>query len=92
MSLAVYKEIQVPMGIECAIQCYFLSEKELNLVVTKATVLQIFVVRKTQERVSLDLCMEKKMFGRIESISSVRYPGRKLESLLLTFKDAKVRF
>ncbi|KAK5584382.1 hypothetical protein RB653_005993 [Dictyostelium firmibasis] len=51
----------------------------------------IFIQKKKIElKPSLELIIEKTLFGTIESMACVRYPNSERDSLILTFRDAKI--
>ena len=103
-----YKEFQPPTGVEHAIQARFFHESEVNLVVSKATLLQFYRINyitvqtatdqgnnngtddQDQKKPVLDLVFETKLFGCIESVNVVRIPNAKRDSLIFSFRDAKV--
>jgi len=96
MAFVLYKGIQVPTGVEHCLSCHFCNENEPNLVVAKTSLLQIFRIKtiptddNNNPKQVLELVFEKKLFGNIESMSAVRFAGRKLDSLYLTFEAVKV--
>jgi hypothetical protein len=40
---------------------------------------------------SLQLVLSSSLFGNIESMAAVRFPGTSKDALLVSFRDAKVR-
>lgn len=105
-----YKEFQPPTGVEHAIQARFFHESEVNLVVSKSTLLQIYRINyiavqnsadqpnndgkddQDKKKPVLDLVFETKLFGCIESVNVVRFPNAKRDSLILSFREAKVSY
>jgi len=87
-------------GVEHSLSCYFFNTGEKNLVVAGANVLRVFrfipdldTARGKEEehsRLKMECMASWEMFGWIQSIASVRLTGGERDSLLLTFKDAKL--
>lgn len=104
MSYSLFKVIQPPTGVEVAIKAHVIKETELNLVIAKTSFLQIFRIanenfesevssdgkQEHSVRPTLELVYERKMFGNIESIHALRLPGSERDSLVMSFRDAKV--
>src|SRR5690242_2829487 len=91
MSYGIFKLVQPPTGVEHCIQAKILPDDEINLVVSKANFLQVFRVIESNARASLELVIEKRLFGNIESLNTLRLPGSSKDVLLLSFRDAKVK-
>eukprot|EP01132_Coremiostelium_polycephalum_P003714 gene3714-4627_t len=47
-------------------------------------------IKKIEYKPTLELNFEKILFGNIESLGSIRYPDAERDSIILTFKDAKI--
>ena len=85
-------------GVEHCLSCYFFNSQEKNLVVAGANVLRVFrlvpdLTTKTQEDVSklkMECLASWELFGWVQSMASTRLTGSERDTLLLTFKDAKL--
>ena len=92
-------------GVEHSLSCYFFNSSERNLVVAGANVLKVFrlvpdVDTKTEtsdnnedgntNRLKMECLASWEMFGWVQSMASARLTGSDRDTLLLTFKDAKM--
>ena len=85
-------------GVEHCLSCYFFNSQEKNLVVAGANVLRVFrlvpdLTTKTQVDVSklkMECLASWELFGWVQSMASTRLTGSERDTLLLTFKDAKL--
>ena len=84
-------------GVEHCLSCYFFNSEEKNLVVAGANVLRVYRLvpdhTKNQEDVSklkMECLASWELFGWVQSVSSARLTGSERDTLLLTFKDAKL--
>ena len=90
-------------GMEHCISCNFFNSSEKNLVVTGANVLKVFRLvpdleaREKEEkeerdegRLKMECLASWELFGWIQSIACARLTGSDRDTLLLTFKDAKM--
>ncbi|PRP79749.1 cleavage and polyadenylation specificity factor subunit 1-like [Planoprotostelium fungivorum] len=88
------RQLQASTGIDFCLHCYFVDESRESLVICKAGLLQVYrTINQAQNKTNLpvlQLCLETKIFGVIQSINKVRLPGRKRDSLVLSFDNAKV--
>nr|XP_039261759.1 cleavage and polyadenylation specificity factor subunit 1-like [Styela clava] len=98
---AWYRQLHPPTGIENCLHCNFTSEKYEDLVVSAASQLTIYRLRKKLEIVTKD---EKEkvrkdkleqigtwqLHGNIQSMKKVRFAGCAKDSILLSFKYAKL--
>eukprot|EP01116_Phalansterium_solitarium_P001407 TRINITY_DN11208_c0_g3_i1.p1 TRINITY_DN11208_c0_g3~~TRINITY_DN11208_c0_g3_i1.p1 ORF type:complete len:1483 (+),score=557.48 TRINITY_DN11208_c0_g3_i1:140-4588(+) len=97
MSYAIFKQLSPPTTVEHCISASFTSE-HAELILAKTSFLQVFRVHKSstrgagaaKTRASLELILERKLFGNIVSLNAVRLPGRSRDCLALSFSDAKV--
>ena len=105
MSYALARQFQGPSGVECCVAASIFSDDEVNLVVGKTSLLQIYRIveqetfsaslprlplqLKPQQRARLELVLERRLFGNIESIKAVRLVKHARDSLVLSFRDAK---
>jgi hypothetical protein len=97
---SIHKELAQPTAIHHAVKCHFTDPNKLNLVVSKGNVLAVYRIYTTATKKNpyptarMELIHEFYMQGTITSISSIRTNTSVglvgLDSLLLTFKDAKV--
>jgi len=103
MSYTVVKQFQPPTGVEHCIEAKFLPpspkydvsssiEEDHQLIVAKTSFLQIYRIKREAkgETSRLELAYEHKLFGNIESLNAIRVGGSDLDSLVLSFRDAKV--
>ena len=90
-------------GMEHCISCNFFNFSEKSLVVTGANVLKVFRLvpdleaREKEEkeerdegRLKMECLASWELFGWIQSIACARLTGSDRDTLLLTFKDAKM--
>ncbi|XP_048576873.1 cleavage and polyadenylation specificity factor subunit 1 isoform X2 [Nematostella vectensis] len=99
---AIYKETHPPTGVEFCVNCHFYSARESNLVVAGTTEVRVFRLCYQQEDSSsaesggsslkrkLELVGQHSLFGNIESLHAIRLAGNTRDSLLMSFKDAKL--
>jgi hypothetical protein len=96
MAFVLYKTLQSPTTVDTCVTCFLCTENEPNLVLGKTSLLQIYTIKTKknpetgQLQCSLELLLEKKLNGNIVSMAAVRFPGKKLDSLYMTFPSAKV--
>lgn len=100
MSYAIYKQFQIPTAVDFCIKAHVISENELNLVLSKGNLLQIYNIKRNKiinnediqnkKIANLELFLEKKLFGNIESLNAIRLKGKNRDSLIISFKEAKV--
>ena len=89
-------------GVEHSLSCFFFNTSEKNLVVAGANVLRVFRlvpdlenknnVDQEQEsnRLKMECLASWELFGWVQSITCARLTGSERDTLLLTFKDAKM--
>lgn len=97
---SLVRTVHPATGVEHSISCSFFHIREKNLVVAGANVLRVFQMVpdldnfKREEGGSPKLKLECvgtwSLFGYVQSIQSVRLTGAERDSLLLSFKDAKL--
>uniref|UniRef100_H2YEY2 Cleavage/polyadenylation specificity factor A subunit C-terminal domain-containing protein n=1 Tax=Ciona savignyi TaxID=51511 RepID=H2YEY2_CIOSA len=99
-----YRQIHAPTGLEQCIYCNFTSEKEKNLVVTAASELTVYRLEKnvevpgknegTEENTVVKQKLQQvgswQLFGNVVRMKLIRLSGAKLDSVLLSFADAKL--
>jgi hypothetical protein len=98
---SIHRELAKPTVINHAIQCHFTNPNKLNLIVAKGNVLSIYRIYTTilgdqpYPTARMELVVEFTLQGVITSIAAVRTNTsvglQGMDSLLLTFKEAKVR-
>lgn len=89
MSYALVKQVLPPTGVEHCLRAHFTAPDAENLIVAKTSVLDVYILRKTPE-FSLELLLSCSLFGNVESLVAVRFPGHARDAILLSFRDAKV--
>jgi len=92
MSYAIFKQVLPPTGVEHCLRASFTAADVQNLIVAKTTVLEVYVLRRsaTTQDYCLELVLSYSLFGSVESLAAVRFPGHDRDSIMLSFKDAKV--
>jgi cleavage and polyadenylation specificity factor subunit 1 len=86
-----------PTGVEHSIYASFFHVGEKNLVVAGSNLLKVYRLvpenvqkRESHPKLKLECMGEWSLMGWIQSIASVRLIGANRDSILLTFKDAKL--
>ena len=93
-------------GVEHSLSCNFFNSSEKNLVVAGANVLRVFRLvpdleakdkgggqdggQEVDSRLKMECLGSWELFGWIQSMASARLTGSERDTLLLTFKDAKM--
>ena len=103
MSFSLLKTLVPPSAISCAAYGRLTGSNQLNLIVARSSVLQIYRVTQAsspnnnnnnksqpQQQTSLSLVLEKVLFGRIESIATFRPPGWPRDLLAVSCHAAKM--
>jgi len=91
------KELFPPTGIERVVRCNFVRPDILNVIVSKATVLEIYNFTEPEQADQLprlELVATYRFNGVITSMGVIRTSSsgqHGLDSVLVSFKDAKVR-
>ena len=91
------KELFPPTGIERVVRCNFVRPDVLNVVVSKSTVLEIYNFTEpaqADQLPRLELVASYRLNGIITSMGVIRTSSsgqHGLDSILVSFKDAKVR-
>jgi hypothetical protein len=91
------KELFPPTGIERVVRCNFVRPDVLNVIVSKSTVLEIYNFTEpaqADQLPRLELVGSYRMSGIITSMGAIRTSSsgqHGLDSILVSFKDAKVR-
>src|SRR5687768_13613693 len=91
------KELFPPTGIERVVRCNFVRPDILNVIVSKATVLEIYNFTEPEQADQLprlELVATYRFNGVITSMGVIRTSSsgqHGLDSILVSFKDAKVR-
>ncbi|XP_023327801.1 cleavage and polyadenylation specificity factor subunit 1 [Eurytemora carolleeae] len=84
-------------GVEHSIYASFFRSNEQNLVVAGANILKVFQLvpetvnkKDVNPRLKLECMAQWQLHGWVQSIAAVRLLGADRDTLLLTFKDAKL--
>src|SRR5690554_2446764 len=91
------KELFPPTGIERVVRCNFVRPDVLNVIVSKATVLEVYNFAESAQADQLprlELVASYRFNGIITSMGVIRTSSsgqHGLDSILVSFKDAKVR-
>jgi cleavage and polyadenylation specificity factor subunit 1 len=93
----VLTSLAPPQCVECVAEAHFTSSTDENLIVGRSSMLQVYRLCESasvddKEQVNAALCLvaEKQLFGRIESIATVRAAGWPRDLLAVSFRDCKV--
>lgn len=100
---SLYKQTHPATGVEHAVTCHFFNRSEKSLVVAGANVIRVFRLipdidankktkysAKNPPKMKLECLATYTLFGNIMSMQSVTLSGSQRDSLLLSFKDAKL--
>ena len=92
MSYAFFKQVLPPTGVEHCIKANLTAPDAVNLIVAKTSVLDVYTLKRggNQADYILELVVSHSLFGNIESLVAVRFPGHARDAILLSFRDAKV--
>ena len=93
MSHAVYRQLTPPTGVEFCIHSHFTAEEDDNLIVAKTSCLEIYrLIQQVQaaKKKVLQLVSIYYTSGNIDSLNTIKLQGSKTDSLILSFRDAKV--
>ena len=71
MANLVYRELQPPTGIQHALFANFTANDEVNLVVGRATGIDVYTIENSR----LMLTCSQELFGAVKSLASVRLSG-----------------
>jgi cleavage and polyadenylation specificity factor subunit 1 len=93
---SLFKTLHSPTGVENAIYCNFLNEKDQNLITSSANYLQIYRLnselldKTTNRKLKFECIQNIQLFGTISSMAKCRYSNMKKDAIIITFIDAKV--
>lgn len=93
MIYSMHQELASPTVINHAISCHFINPNKLSLVVARGNILSIYKVyteKITYPTARVEQLHEFTLQGVITSMESIKTIYSPLDSILLTFKDAKV--
>lgn len=112
MSYNFFNQVIPPTGVELCLSARFTSEDDINLIVAKTNVLEVYALHRHEDskdgvislrgeepkdappyagtQHSMRLVLSSSLFGNIESMAAVRFPGTSKDALLLSFRDAKI--
>ena len=92
-AFGVLQTLIAPTCIEHAIEAHFTSASDCNVIVARASLLQVYRLRERGDgdnaRAALCLVLEKRLFGHIESLATFRAPGWPRDLVAVSFRDAK---
>lgn len=90
-------DLNAPTIVERCVRARFTSTDHVNVILAKTSVLEVYQLKLRKyadpegvPRRVLTRCGEYKLFGNIEDMAVINTPGNVRDSLLLTFKDAKM--
>ena len=98
----VAKDTHPPTSVHCSASGAFREPDEHNLIVAKGAALEIYALKHktgtgkgpdavvSESEGVLEVVGSYEMFGIVECMELVRFPGRQRDSLLLAFRDAKL--
>jgi hypothetical protein len=102
-SYAISRKVAQSSGIYHSLKANFTSRSDINLIVARGAVLQIYTLHEPLEdgifptgilaamdEAKLLLVFETTLFNNIQAMAVVRLPGQSADSLILSFADAKV--
>lgn len=94
---AVYKQLHPPTTVNCCIKATFTSPTDINLIISKANILELYTLKQRKEGTSEDfkthlvLTRVFELYGNIMSLCAVRFPGNSRDALLISYEEeAKV--
>eukprot|EP00741_Cyanophora_paradoxa_P007659 tig00001164_g7408.t1 len=91
MSFSVFSQPQPPTGIEHCVRAAFTGPDDVNLIVARSSVIEVFrVIVRGVDGERLELLGQYPLFGNVESMRVVRFSGLSTDSLLLVFREAKL--
>jgi hypothetical protein len=93
MIYSIHQELASPTVINHALSCHFIHASKLSLVVARGNLLSIYRVyteKGPYPTARLEQLHEFTLQGVITSMESIKTIYSPLDSILLTFKDAKV--
>ena len=91
-SFGVLQTVVAATCIDHAVEAHFTSSSDVNLIVGRASLLQVFRLNERSDdgnNAALCLVLEKRLFGHIESIATFRAPGWPRDLIAVSFRDAK---
>ena len=83
------KNIHPATAIDHCVKAHFTSETDLNLVVVKANVLEVYIVTKEPE-MPLVLYKHYELHSAVADVATVRFAQHATDCLVLAFAEAKV--
>lgn len=84
---ALFKQISSPTTVTHSVFCYAVHPRHRSLVVVRGTALEIYDVK---DNGTLSFITSASLCEEVEDIATVRFYGDQLDSILLSFKEAKV--
>ena len=93
---SVHKTVHQPTGIDDAVYCNFINDKDDNLITFSANRLQVYRIcadkKNKSNKTKLEFIESFYLYGNIAAIKPCRYGVMKKDALILAFTDAKVIF
>lgn len=92
----LFKTLVAPTGVENAVYCNFISDKDHNLITACANNLTIYRLNpdllklNDNRKLKFECIQSFQLFGTISAISSCRYGSMRKDALVLAFLDAKL--
>jgi cleavage and polyadenylation specificity factor subunit 1 len=93
----VYKQLHPPTTVNCSVKAAFTSPNDVNLIISKANILELYTLKQRKEGTTEDfkthlvLTRVFEFYGNIMSLCAVRFPGNTRDALLISFEEeAKV--
>lgn len=98
---SIFKTLHAPTGIENAVYCNFINEKDQNLITSGTNQLQIYKLNletpsdptsKTliNKKLKFELVKSFQLFGIVSGVAKCRYGSMKKDALVIAFSDAKL--
>nr|VZI25307.1 unnamed protein product [Spirometra erinaceieuropaei] len=87
---ALCRQISSPTLVTHSIFCNILHPKYKNLVLVRGTTIEIYEIKETSNDLRLSFVTSSMLYEEIEDIVVVRFYDHDMDSLLLSFKEAKV--
>ncbi|KAL0476299.1 cleavage and polyadenylation specificity factor subunit 1 [Acrasis kona] len=94
---AVYKQLHPPTAVNCCVQSTFTSPTDINLIISKANVVELYTLKQRREGTDDDfkshlvLTRVFELYGNVMSLCPVRLAGNQVDALMISFEEeAKV--
>ncbi|CAI2726936.1 unnamed protein product [Schistosoma spindalis] len=88
---AIYKHISPPTAVDNCLYCHLIHPKLKNLVITRGGFIEIYNVKSSASgETRFNWVYGTSVYENVADIVTVRFTGDLLDSLLLSFPEAKV--